>query len=55
MLPSNSGILAEAIRKNKTIYDTIYEQIDGVSMGSWLGPLLANIIMTDLETVIVDK
>ena len=27
----------------------IYEQIDGVSMGSCLGPALANIIMTELE------
>ena len=35
--------------------NTIYKQIDGVSMGSCLGPVLANIIMTELETVIVDK
>ena len=35
--------------------NSIYEQIDGVSMGSCLGPVLANIIMTELETVIVDK
>ena len=35
--------------------NTIYEQIYGVSMGSCLGPVLANIIMTELETVIVDK
>ena len=31
----------------------IYEQIDGVSMGSSLGPVLANIIMTELEKCIV--
>ena len=29
--------------------------MDGVSMGSCLGPDLANIIKTELETVIVDK
>ena len=33
----------------------IYEQIDGVSMGASLGPVLANIIMTELETKVVDK
>ena len=32
----------------------IYEQIDGVSMGASLGPVLANIIMTELEKEIVD-
>ena len=31
----------------------LYEQCDGVSMGSSLGPVLANIIMTELENVIV--
>ena len=34
---------------------TIYEQIDGVSMGACLGPVLANIIMTELEKVVVDR
>ena len=38
-----------------TFNNVIYEQIDSVSMGSCLGPVLANIIMTELETVIVDK
>ena len=33
----------------------LYEQIDGVSMGESLGPVLANIIMTEFEKVIVDK
>ena len=33
----------------------LYEQIDGVSMGACLGPVLANIIMTELEKVVVDK
>ena len=31
----------------------LYEQVDGVSMGSSLGPVLANIIMTELEKVVV--
>jgi hypothetical protein len=35
--------------------NVIYEQIDGVSMGAALGPVLANIIMTELERVVVDK
>jgi len=33
----------------------LYQQIDGVSMGSSLGPVLANIILTELELSIVDK
>ena len=33
----------------------LYEQVDGVSMGGALGPVLANIIMTECEKVIVDK
>ena len=28
---------------------------DGVSMGAALGPVLANIIMTELEQVVVDR
>ena len=32
----------------------MYEQIDGVSMGASLGPVLANIIMTELERAVVD-
>ena len=31
----------------------LYEQIDGVSMGYLLGPLMANVIMTELERGIV--
>ena len=33
----------------------MYEQLDGVSMGGSLGPVLANIIMTECEKAIVDK
>ena len=32
----------------------IYEQTDGVSMGASLGPVLANIIMTEMERCVVD-
>ena len=31
----------------------LYEQIDGVPMGSPLGPLMANVIMNELERVVV--
>ena len=33
----------------------MYKQIDGVSMGSSLGPVLANVIMTEFEKIVVDK
>ena len=33
----------------------MYEQLDGVSMSGSVGPVLANIIMTECEKVIVDK
>ena len=33
----------------------MYEQTDGVSMGESLGPVLANIIMTECEKVIVNQ
>ena len=35
--------------------DQLYEQIDGVCMGSSLGPTIANIIMTELEKEILPK
>ena len=31
----------------------IYKQVDGVSIGSLLGPVLVNIIITELEKIIV--
>ena len=31
----------------------VYKQIDGVSMGSSLGPVLANKIMTELKKIVV--
>ena len=49
-------LLKDCCTKNAlTFNNVIYEQTDSVSMGSCLGPALANIIMTELETVIVDK
>ena len=42
----------------KTIFSfnsKFYKQIDGVSMGLPLGPVLANIIMTELESTIVKE
>ena len=33
----------------------LYEQIDGVPMGSSLAPVLANIIVIELERIIVKK
>ena len=33
----------------------IFEQVDGVSMGASMGPVLANIIMTELEKEVVDR
>ena len=64
----NQNVIQTTLKKRtlkKLIIDTcsktafsynkvIYEQIDGVIMGAWLGPVLANIIMTELEKVIVD-
>ena len=48
-------LLKDCCTKNAFSFNnTIYEQIN-VSMRSCLGPVLANIIMTELETVIVDK
>ena len=35
--------------------ERLYDQIDGVCMGSALGPVLANIIMTELERLILPK
>ena len=42
----------------KTVFscnNQLYEQIDGVSMGGSLGPVLANIIMTEFENEIINN
>ena len=42
----------------KTVFscnNKLYEQTDGVSMGGSLGPVLANIIMTEFEQQTVKK
>ena len=33
--------------------NALYEQCDSISMGSSLGPILANVILTEFETAIV--
>lgn len=33
----------------------MHKQIDGVLMGSLLGPVLANMIMTEFERLVMDK
>ena len=43
---------------SKTVFfanNKLYQQIDGVSMGSSLGPLLANIIITEMVKTIIKK
>ena len=42
----------------KTIFSckgTLYEQLDGVSIGSSLGPVLANIILSEFENIMVTE
>ena len=49
-------LLKDCCTKNAFSFNnTIYKQIEGVSMGSRLGLVSVNIIMTALEPVIVDK
>ena len=49
-------LILDTCSKTAFMFDnTIYEQKDGVSMGASLGPVLANIIMTELENKVVDK
>ena len=41
----------------KTVFscnDVYYEQIDGVSMGGSLGPVMANIILTEFERIVIN-
>ena len=49
-------LLKDCCTKNAfTFNNLIYEQIDGVSMGSCLGPTLASIIMTELEIKVANS
>ena len=48
-------LLIDSCTKTAFSFDNVlFEQIDGVSMGSCLAPVLANIILNELEKVIVD-
>ena len=47
-------ILDSCTKNTFTFNGDLYEQVDGVSMGSSLGPVLANIIMADLERNIIE-
>lgn len=50
----NEKLLLDASTKATfTLNEIIYEQKGSVSIGSSLGPLLANIIMTELEDKII--
>ena len=54
--PTLQKLLKDCCSKNAfTFNNVIYEQIDGVSMGSCVGPTLANIIMTELELRVGDS
>ena len=49
-------LLKNACRKTAfTFSDKIYKQIEGVSLGSPLRMLLANVFMTELEKYIIQK
>ena len=43
------GLLEFATEKSHFIFDGDYDQIDGVAMGSSLGPVLVNIFMSHFE------
>ena len=49
-------LLIDVCTKTSFIFNNkIYEQKDGVSMGSPLGPVLVNIIMAELEKKVIKK
>ena len=49
-------LLKDACSKTAfTFNDKIYKQIDGVSIGSPLGPFIVNIFMTELEKDIIQE
>ena len=51
--PSKHLILDSCTKTIFSLNGKLYKQIDGVSMGSPLGPTLANIIMTEFEDIII--
>ena len=49
-------LIKDTCKKTAFVFDNeIYKQIDGVSMGSPLAPVLANIIMTELENTMIKE
>ena len=49
-------LIKDSYSKTAFIFNgKIYKEIDGVSMGSSLGPVLANVIMTEFEEIVFDK
>ena len=47
-------LILDSCQKTTFSFNSVlYEQIEGVSMGASLGPVLANIILTELEKVVV--
>ena len=54
-LSLKKSILETCQKMALSFNNKLYEERDGVSMGGLLGPVLANIIMTECENVIVDK
>ena len=49
-------LLKDACSKTAfTFNDKIYKQIDGVSIGSPLGPFIVNMFMTELEKDIIQE
>ena len=49
------SILDTCQKTTLSFNNKLYEQIDRISMGGSLGPVLANIIMTEFEKWIADK
>ena len=49
-------LIKDTSKRTAFVFDSeIYKQTDSVSMGSPLAPVLANIIMTELESTIIKK
>ena len=46
-------LLLDSCTKTAFSYNILYHQCDGVSMGSSLAPVLASIILTEFEKIVV--